>query len=183
MLKVFSAGQKHPLFDLLFQDGRVMSPADVHYPEVYRSLPLEERGVQSWEMCTAVLHLEDPQTMLKQEGLRNYLLGQKVKTLLTIPLISRGELNGCIAFGGLPRSAIFQPKNLNSLEPWRHKPVWQCTSLNLAKSAKRSAVLKSGIGWLARFMIHSLRALPLFACNSRSQQRKRETMAKAASPR
>src|SRR6201982_249146 len=42
MLKVFSAGQKHALFDLLFQDGRLMSPAYAGYPEVYRSLPLAE---------------------------------------------------------------------------------------------------------------------------------------------
>ena len=141
MLKVFSAGQKHPLFDLLFQDGRVMSPADARYPEVYRSLPLEERGVQSWEMCTAVLHLEDPQTMLKQEGLRNYLLGQSVKTLLAIPLISRGELNGVLHLR-FADECDFPAEELELARAMATQASLAMHLTELAKSAKRSAVLE-----------------------------------------
>ena len=141
ILKVFSAGQKRPLFDLLFQDGRVMSPADPSYPEVYRSLPLEELGVQSWEMCTAVLHLEDPQTMLKQEGLRNYLLGQSVKTLLTIPLISRGELNGVLHFR-FAEECDFPAEELELARALATQASLAIHLTELAKSAKRSAVLE-----------------------------------------
>jgi signal transduction histidine kinase len=141
MLKVFSARQKCPLFDLLFQDGRVMSPADASYPEVYRSLPLEELGVQSWETCTAVLHLEDPQTMLKQEGLRNYLLGQSVKTLLTIPLISRGELNGVLHFR-FAEECDFPAEELELARALATQASLAIHLTELAKSAKRSAVLE-----------------------------------------
>ena len=141
ILKVFSAGQKRPLFDLLFQDGRIMSPADPSYPEVYRSLPLEELAVQSWEMCTAVLHLEDPQTMLKQEGLRNYLLGQSVKTLLTIPLISRGELNGVLHFR-FAEECDFPAEELELARALATQASLAIHLTELAKSAKRSAVLE-----------------------------------------
>ena len=141
MLKVFSAEQKRPSFDLLFQDGRVMSPADASYPEVYRSLPLEELGVESWEMCTTVLHLEEPQTMLKQEGLRNYLLGQGVKTLLTIPLISRGELNGVLHFR-FDEECDFRAEELELARALATQASLAIHLTQLAKSAKRSAVLE-----------------------------------------
>jgi signal transduction histidine kinase len=141
MLKVFSAGQKRPLFDLLFQDGRVMSPADAGYPEVYRSLPVEELRVQSWETCTAVLHLEEPQSMLKQERLRNYLLGQGVKTLLTIPLISRGELNGVLLFR-FDEECDFAAEELELARALATQASLAVHLAQLAESAKRSAVLK-----------------------------------------
>ena len=141
MLKVFSAEQKRPLFDLLFQDGRVMSPADARYPEVYRSLPLEELGVQSGEMCSAVLHLEDPHAMLKPEGLRNYLLGQGVKTLLTIPLISRGELNGVLHFR-FDEECDFRAEELELARALATQASLAIHLTQLAKSAKRSAVLE-----------------------------------------
>jgi two-component system, NarL family, sensor kinase len=141
MLKVFSAGQKRPLFDLLFQNGRVMSPADASYPEAYRLLAVEELGLQSWEVCTAVLHLEDPQTMPKQEGLRNYLLGQGVKTLLTIPLISRGELNGVLRFP-FTEECDFTAEELELARALATQASLAIHLTQLAESAKRSAVLE-----------------------------------------
>jgi signal transduction histidine kinase len=137
ILKVFSAEQKRPLFDLLFQDGRVMSPADAGYPQVYRSLSLEELGIQT---CTTVLHLEESQTMLSPEG-RNHLLGQGVKTLLTIPLISRGELNGVLRF----RFAEERDFTAEELELARTLATQASSAIHLAQlaeSAKRSAVLE-----------------------------------------
>jgi signal transduction histidine kinase len=141
MLKVFCAGQKRPLFDLLFQDGTIISPADADYPAAYRSIPLEELGGQSSEMCTAVLHLEDPHTMLKPEGLRNYLLGQGVKTLLTIPLISRGELNGLFGFR-FSEECDFSAEELELARALATQASLAIHLAELAKSAKRSAVLE-----------------------------------------
>src|SRR6201982_872983 len=141
MLEVFGTGQKRPLIDLLFQNGRVMSPADASYPEAYRLLAVEELGVQSWEVCTAVLHLEDPQTMVKQEGLRNYLLGQGVKTLLTIPLISRGELNGVLHFR-FAEECVFPAEELELARALATQASLAIHLTELAKSAKRSAVLE-----------------------------------------
>jgi signal transduction histidine kinase len=138
ILKVFSAEQKRPLFDLLFQDGRVMSPAEAGYPQVYRSLLLEELGIQP---CTTVLHLEHPQTLLKPEGLRNYLLGQGVKTLLTIPLISRGELNGVLRFR-FTGECDFTAEELELARALATQASLAIHLAQLAESAKRSAVLE-----------------------------------------
>jgi signal transduction histidine kinase len=138
ILKVFSAEQKRPLFDLLFQDGRVISPADASYPQVYRSLSLEELDIQS---CTTVLHLQDPQTILKPEGLRNYLLGQGVKTLLTIPLISRGELNGVLRFR-FAEECDFTAEELELARALATQASLAIHLARLAESAKRSAVLE-----------------------------------------
>jgi FixJ family two-component response regulator len=138
ILKVFNAGQKRPLFDLLFQDGRVMSPAHTDYPQVYRSLPLEELGI---EPCTTVLHLEDPQATLKPKELRNYLLGQGVKTLLTIPLISRGELNGVLRFR-FAEECDFTAEELELARALATQASLAIHLAQLAESAKRSAVLE-----------------------------------------
>jgi signal transduction histidine kinase len=141
MLRVFSAEQKRPLFDLLFQDGRIMSPADAGYPEVYRSLKLEQLAAQSWRRCTTVLHLEDPQTTLKPEGLRSYLLEQGIKTLLTIPLISRGELNGVLRFA-FAEECDFTAEELELARALATQASLAIHLTQLAESAKRSAVLE-----------------------------------------
>ena len=67
--------------------------ADAGYPEIYRSLPLEELGGAFSANSATVLHLADPQSVLKPDGLRSYLLEHGVRTLLTIPLISRGGIS------------------------------------------------------------------------------------------
>ena len=140
-LKVFSAEQKRPLFDLLFQDGRVMSPEDAGYPELDRLLPLEELGIRSSEMYTTVLHLEEPQTMLKPEGLREYLVAHGVKTLLTIPLISRGELNGVLRFR-FAEECDFSAEELELAGALATQASLAIHLAQLAESAKRSAVLE-----------------------------------------
>jgi signal transduction histidine kinase len=140
-LKVFNAEEKRPLFDLLFQDGRVMSPASAGYPDVDRWLPLAELGGQSWEMGTVVLHLEDPQTMLKPEGLRDYLLAHGVKTLLSIPLISRGQLNGVLRFR-FAEECDFTAEELELARALATQASLAIHLAQLAESAKRSAVLE-----------------------------------------
>jgi FixJ family two-component response regulator len=140
-LKVFNAEQKRPLFDLLFQDGKMMSPADASYLEVDRWLPLAEVKIQSLEMGTAVQHLDDPQTMLKPEGLRDYLLAHGVKTLLTIPLISRGELNGVLRFR-FAEECDFTAEELELARSLATQASLAIQLAQLAEAAKRSAVLE-----------------------------------------
>jgi signal transduction histidine kinase len=138
VLKVFTAEQKRPLFDLLFQNGKVMAPAESGYPEAYRSLALEELGIQPY---TSVLHLEDPQTLLRPEGLREYLLGHGIKTLLTIPLISRGELNGVLRFR-FAEECDFTAEELELARALATQASLAIHLAQLAESAKRSAVLE-----------------------------------------
>jgi signal transduction histidine kinase len=141
MLRVYSAEEKRPISELLFQDGRVMSPADASYPEVYRSVPLEELGVESWGKSATVLHLEDPVTEMKPEGMRRYLIGHGVRTLLVIPLISRGELNGVLSFR-FAEERDFQAEELEVARALATQASLAIQLTQLAKSAKRSAVLE-----------------------------------------
>src|SRR5208283_6005225 len=48
--------------DLVFQDGRVLSPAEAKYPEQLRSIPLDERQLGRLNQPAAVLHLLDDLT-------------------------------------------------------------------------------------------------------------------------
>ena len=141
MLRVYSAEQKRPILELLFQDGRVMSPADAGYPEVYRSIPLEELGVESWGKSATVLHLEDPLTVLNPEGVLRYLVVHGVRTLLTIPLISRGEFNGVLSFR-FAEERDFQAEELEVARALATQASLAIQLTQLAKSAKRSAVLE-----------------------------------------
>ena len=141
MLSVFGAEQKRPTLELLFQDGRVMSPADAAYPEIYRSLPLEELGVASLANSATVLHLTDPHSVLKRDGLRSYLLEHGVRTLLTIPLISRGEINGILRFR-FAEDRDFQAEELEIARALATQASLAIQLTQLAKSAERSAVLE-----------------------------------------
>ena len=49
MLRVLDAEQKSMRLELLFQDGQVMSPEQAKYPELLRSLSLDEMGFASLE--------------------------------------------------------------------------------------------------------------------------------------
>ena len=45
--------------DLVFQDGRVMTPAEAQYPERLRTIPLDERQINLLKQPAAVIHFLD----------------------------------------------------------------------------------------------------------------------------
>ena len=98
MLRVINVEQNGMPLELLFQDGRVMSPAEAKYPERWHSLSMDELRFASLEQPITVLHLADPRALLMPESLRAYLLGLGIETLLIIPLTSRGQVNGVLSF-------------------------------------------------------------------------------------
>jgi signal transduction histidine kinase len=138
MLRVFSAEEKRAILELLFQDGRVMSPADAGYPEIYRSIPLAELGVAN---SVTVLHLTDPQSVLRPDRLHSYLMAHGVRTVLTIPLICRGEVNGVLRFR-FAEDREFQAEELEMARALATQASLAIQLTQLAKSAKRSAVLE-----------------------------------------
>jgi len=93
LVRVLDAEQKSTTLELFFKDGQMMSPEQAKYPECFRSLPLDKLGFTSLEDPIIVEHVADPQTLLVPGGLRCYLLGLGVKTLLIIPLTCRGQAN------------------------------------------------------------------------------------------
>jgi GAF domain-containing protein len=104
--------------ELIFQGGRVMSPAEASYPESSLSLPLDEQvGATFLDQPTTVIHLLDPHSPIP-EARRSYLLGLGVKTLLIIPLSSGGQVNGRLDFGS-NEERTFQTYVLNVRPPVR----------------------------------------------------------------
>ena len=115
-----------------------MSPADAGYPEIYRSIPLAELGVAN---SVTVLHLTDPQSVLKPDRLHSYLMAHGVRTVLTIPLICRGEVNGVLRFR-FAEDREFQAEELEMARALATQASLAIQLTQLARSAKRSAVLE-----------------------------------------
>src|SRR6202035_1663558 len=98
MLRVVNFEQNTLPVELVFQDGRVMSPDEAKYPESWRSLSLvEQRAATFLDQPTTVARTLDPDTPVP-EALRLYLLGLGIKTLLIIPLTLGGQAKGQLSF-------------------------------------------------------------------------------------
>ncbi|MGA8477989.1 MAG: GAF domain-containing protein, partial [Chthoniobacterales bacterium] len=141
MLRVLDAEQKSMRLELLFQDGQVMSPNDAKYPEHLRSLSLDEVGFASLEQTVSVLHLADPRALMMPDGLRGYLLGLGIKTVLVIPLTSRGEANGVLSFR-FTEERDFQAEELEIARALATQASLAIQLTQLAKTARQSAVLE-----------------------------------------
>jgi GAF domain-containing protein len=83
--------------DLVFQEGRVMTPAEAKYPVNLRTIPLDERQANLLKQPAAVLHLLDPKTRIPDQ-FRSYLLSLGARTSLVIPLNLGGQLVGSVTF-------------------------------------------------------------------------------------
>ena len=141
MLRVVNVEQNNMTLELLFQDGRVMSPAEAKYPEHLRSLSRDELGFESWEQPVTVLHLADSRAVMMPDGLRGYLLGLGIKTLLIIPLTSRGQVNGVLSFR-FTEELDFCAEELEIARALATQASLAIQLTQLAKRARQSAVLE-----------------------------------------
>jgi len=141
MLRVLDAEQKSMRLELLFQDSQVMSPNDAKYPEHLRSLSLDEVGFASLEQTVSVLHLADPRALMMPDGLRAYLLELGIRTLLIIPLTSRGEANGVLSFR-FTEERDFQAEELEIARALATQASLAIQLTQLARTARQSAVLE-----------------------------------------
>jgi PAS domain S-box-containing protein len=140
-LRVINVEQNGMPVELLFQDGRVMSAAEAKYPERWRSLSLSELRFASLEQPVTVLHLADPQALMMPEGLRTYLIELGIKTLLIIPLTSRGQANGVLSFR-FSEKRDFHPEELEIARALATQASLAIQLTRLAKAARQSAVLE-----------------------------------------
>src|SRR6266404_648165 len=83
--------------DLVFQDGRVMTPAEAKYPAGLLSIPLDERQRNQLKQTAAVLHLIENIPPIP-DAHRSLLLGLGIKTLLIVPLNLATQLIGSLTF-------------------------------------------------------------------------------------
>jgi hypothetical protein len=62
-LRMRNAEQNTMPLEIVFQDGRVMSPAEANYPEGWRNVPIDEQGVTNFlNPQTVARHVLEPQT-------------------------------------------------------------------------------------------------------------------------
>ncbi len=152
VLRVLDAEQKSMRLELLFQDSQVMSPNDAKYPEHIRSLSLDEVGfafsgrgstpaTKSLEQTVSVLHLSDPRALMMPDGLRAYLLELGIRTLLIIPLTSRGEANGVLSFR-FTEERDFQAEELEIARALATQASLAIQLTQLARTSRQSAVLE-----------------------------------------
>src|SRR5208282_2478693 len=97
-LRVRNFEQNTLPLELVFQNGRVMSPDEAKYPEKWRTVSLGEQHFALFlDQPTSITSTIDPRSPMP-EAQRSYLLGLGIKTIVIIPLTSGGQLNGRLTF-------------------------------------------------------------------------------------
>ncbi|MBV8413630.1 MAG: GAF domain-containing protein [Verrucomicrobia bacterium] len=124
--------------DFVFQDGRVMTPAEANYPENLRSVPLDEPRML--ESPTTVLHLRN-NLVAMPEAHRSYLAGLGVKTLLNIPLVIARQLIGSLTFR-FNDDREFRPEEIEIARALAIQASLAIQLTRLAKAARQTAVLE-----------------------------------------
>jgi PAS domain S-box-containing protein len=126
--------------DLVFQDGRVMTPAEAKYPAALQTIPLDERQLNLLNQSAAVIHLLDDVTPIPDE-FRSYLLGLGVKTSLVIPLMLARQLVGSLTFR-FTEDREFRPEELEIARALASQASLAIQLTRLAEGARQSAVLE-----------------------------------------
>jgi len=141
MLRVRNFEQNTLSVELVFQNGRVMTPDEAKFPDCWRSLSLvEQRAATFLDQPTTVTRILDPHSPIP-EALRFYLLGLGVKTLLIIPLTLGGQANGQLSFR-FTQERDFNPEELEIARALATQASLAIHLTRLATAARQSAVLE-----------------------------------------
>jgi PAS domain S-box-containing protein len=125
--------------DLVFQDRRVITPAEAKYPESLQTLPLDERQLRMLKEPATVMHLLDNFAAIPDSH-RSYLVGLGVKTLLIIPLVIARRLIGSLTFR-FTEDRDFRPEEIEIARALASQASLAIQLMRLAKAARQSAVL------------------------------------------
>jgi PAS domain S-box-containing protein len=140
-LRVRNIEQNTLPLELVFQNGRVMSPDEVKYPEFWQSVSLQEQRFPFFlDQPAAIIRILDPHSPMPDDY-RSYLRELGVKTVLIIPLTSRGQANGRLTFR-FTEERDFHPEELEIARALATQASLAIHLTRLAKSARQSAVLE-----------------------------------------
>jgi PAS domain S-box-containing protein len=140
-LRVLNSEQDTLTVELVFQDGRAMSAAEARFPEIWRSVAMEDdHAANLLRQPNTVIHLLDPGSAMP-EAIRSYWLGLGVKTLLIIPLTVRGQAHGILAFS-FAEERDFDPEEIELARALATQASLAIHLTRLARTAKQSAVLE-----------------------------------------
>jgi PAS domain S-box-containing protein len=124
--------------EIVFQNGRVMSPEEARYPESLRSL--NESEIMSDFQAIGAYRIADPQAEFRGEH-RRFLLSLGVKTLLVIPLVSLDKPIGLLGFR-FSEDREFRPEELEIARALATQASLAIELTRLAEAARQSAVLR-----------------------------------------
>jgi len=141
--------------EFVFQSGRVMTPSEAKYPEHWQSVSLdpdfilhyaskrtkdEQRIATFLDQPAAIIRVLDPHSPMPEDQ-RFYLRELGVKTVLIIPLASRGQANGRLTFR-FSEERDFQAEELEIARALATQASLAIQLTQLAKTARQSAVLE-----------------------------------------
>src|ERR1700704_5785568 len=157
-LRVRNFEQNTLPLEFVFQDGRVMTPDEAKYPEHWQSVSLErfdpdflyhsaftrtkdEQRVDTFLNPPAgIIRVLDPHSPMPDDQ-RSYLRELGVKTVLIIPLTSRGQANGRLTFR-FTEERDFHPEELEIARALATQASLAIHLTRLARTARQSAVLE-----------------------------------------
>jgi PAS domain S-box-containing protein len=148
-LRVRNFEQNTLPLELIFQGGRIMTPDEAKYPECWQSVSLEQFDPDLLyhsaskrakdEQFVAIIRVLDPHSPMPDDQ-RSYLRALGVKTVLIIPLSSRGQANGRLTFR-FTDERDFHPEELEIARALATQASLAIHLTRLAKAARQSAVL------------------------------------------
>jgi signal transduction histidine kinase/DNA-binding response OmpR family regulator len=148
-LRVRNFEQNTLPLELIFQDGRIMTPDEAKYPECWQSVSLEQFDPDLLyhsaskrakdQQFVAIIRVLDPHSPMPDDQ-RSYLRELGVKTVLIIPLTSRGQANGRLTFR-FTDERDFHPEELEIARALATQASLAIHLTRLAKAARQSAVL------------------------------------------
>src|SRR6202022_714729 len=157
-LRVRNFDQNTLPLELVFQDGRVMTPDEAKYPERWQSVSVEQfdpnflyhsasKRTKDEQRCAtfldppaAIIRVLDQHSPMPEDQ-RSYLRELGVKTVLIIPLTSRGQANGRLTFR-FTEERDFHPEELEIARALATQASLAIHLTRLAKAASQSAVLE-----------------------------------------
>src|SRR5258708_593369 len=141
-----------------FQEGRVMAPGEAKYPECWQSVSLEQfdpdflchsackrtkdeqRVATFLDQPAAIIRVLDPHSPMPDDQ-RSYLRELGVKTVLIIPLASRGQANGRLTFR-FTEERDFHPAELEIARALATQTSLAIQLTRLAQAARQTAILE-----------------------------------------
>jgi signal transduction histidine kinase len=138
-LSLFGADDQNMTLELIYQDGRVRSLDEIGYPNHIRSIKRDELMASGLVQSIALLPVDRPTSL--PEGVRTYLAGLGIKSVLVIPLSSKGHVNGMLSFRFINERA-FQEEELEIARALATQASLAIQLTRLARTARESAVLE-----------------------------------------
>lgn len=124
---------------LIYQDGRVRSLDEIGYPNHIRSIKRADLMASGLVESIRLLPLDRPTPL--PEAVRTYLASLGIKSVLIIPLSSKGHVNGMLSFRFINERA-FQEEELEIAGALATQASLAIQLTRLARTARESAVLE-----------------------------------------